>query len=114
VNDAIKKLRDGKDGRGGSVDEVLRKVHALEAAVKSQPEVRKTLAALNLTEAYREVEDMPGREVGENLDSDPTQDHTHSAAAQASLSLTRVESEEESLVPLSFPPQYACSCSPPG
>ena len=63
VNFALKKLRDGRDGRPGSIDEVLRKVHALEAAVKRQPEVRKTLADLNLTEAYREVVDLPGREV---------------------------------------------------
>ena len=64
VNFALKKLRDGRDGRPGSVDEVLSKVHALEAAVKRQPEVRKTLVDLNLTEAYREVVDLPGREVG--------------------------------------------------
>ena len=36
VNFALKKLRDGRDGRPGSVDEVLSKVHALEAAVKRQ------------------------------------------------------------------------------
>ena len=64
VNNALKKLRDGKDGRAGSVDEVLSKVHALEAAVKREPEVRKTLVDLNLTDAYREVVDLPGREVG--------------------------------------------------
>ena len=64
VNFALKKLRDGRDGRPGSVDEVLSKVHALEAAVKRQPEVRKTLVDLNLTDAYREVVDLPGREVG--------------------------------------------------
>ena len=63
VNFALKKLRDGREGRAGSIDEVLRKVHALEAAVKRQPEVRKALADLNLTEAYREVVDLPGREV---------------------------------------------------
>ena len=63
VNNALKKLKDGRDGRTGSIDLVLAKVHALEAAVKRQPEIRKTLADLNLTEAYREVVDLPGREV---------------------------------------------------
>ena len=64
VNFALKKLRDGQEGRMGSIDEVLSKVHALEAAVKREPEVRKTLQDLNLKEAYREVVDLPGSEVG--------------------------------------------------
>ena len=64
VNFALKRLRDGREGRQGSVDEVLGKVHALERAVKRQPEVRQTLAGLNLTEAYREVVDLPGGEAG--------------------------------------------------
>ena len=63
VNNALKKLRDGREGRAGSIDEVLSKVHALESAVKAAPSVRKTLRDLNLTEAYREVVDLPGREV---------------------------------------------------
>ena len=63
VNNALKKLRDGREGRAGSIDEVLAKVHALESAVKRQPEVRKTLQNLNLTDSYREVVDLPGREV---------------------------------------------------
>jgi len=37
VNFALKRLKDGRDGRAGSVDAVLSKVHALEAAVKRQP-----------------------------------------------------------------------------
>jgi hypothetical protein len=64
VNFALKKLRDGREGRAGSIDEVLGKVHELERAVKKQPAIRKTLVDLNLTEAYREVVDLPGGEAG--------------------------------------------------
>jgi hypothetical protein len=63
VNFALKRLKDGREGRAGSVDAVLSKVHALEAVVKRQPIGRRTLASLSLTEAYREVTDLPGSEV---------------------------------------------------
>ena len=60
---SLEKPRDGHDGLVGSIDEVLSKVHALETAVKCQPELRRTLNDLNLAEAYREVVDLPGIEV---------------------------------------------------
>jgi hypothetical protein len=37
---SLEKPRDGHDGLVGSIDEVLSKVHALETAVKCQPELR--------------------------------------------------------------------------
>ena len=63
VNFALKRLRDGRDGREGSLDEVLAKVRALERAVKARRGGRRTLDDLGLATTYREVEDRDAREI---------------------------------------------------
>jgi len=59
----LTKLRDGLEGRPGSVREVLRQVEELELTVKRQPILRKTLFNMSMKEAYLEVIDLPGKEV---------------------------------------------------
>ena len=59
----LTKLRDGLEGRPGSVREVLRQVEELELTVKRQPILRKTLFNMSMKEAYLEVVDLPGKEV---------------------------------------------------
>jgi meiotic recombination protein SPO11 len=63
VNFALKKLRDGQNGRPGSLEEVMRKVNALERAVKAASGRRQTLEDLDLNGEYREVEDRDGGEI---------------------------------------------------
>ena len=63
VNFALKKLRDGQNGRPGSLEEVMRKVNALERAVKAASGRRRTLEDLDLNGEYREVEDRDGVEI---------------------------------------------------
>lgn len=59
----LTKLRDGLEGRPGSVREVLRQVEELELTVKRQPILRRTLFNMSMKEAYLEVVDLPGKEV---------------------------------------------------
>jgi len=63
LNSVLTKLRDGLEGRPGSVREVLRQVEELELTVKRQPILRKTLFNMSMKEAYLEVVDLPGKEV---------------------------------------------------
>ena len=63
LNSVLTKLRDGLEGRPGSVREVLRQVEELELTVKRQPILRKTLFNMSMKEAYLEVIDLPGKEV---------------------------------------------------
>ena len=63
LNSVLQKLRDGREGRPGSVHEVLRQVEELELTIKRQPTLRKSLLSMSLKEAYLEVVDLPGREV---------------------------------------------------
>ena len=63
LNSVLTKLRDGLEGRPGSVREVLRQVEELELTVKRQPILRRTLFNMSMKEAYLEVVDLPGKEV---------------------------------------------------
>jgi meiotic recombination protein SPO11 len=63
VNFALKRLRDGQDGRPGSLEEVLQKVKALEAAVKRGAARRTTLEDLKMADEYREVVDRDSGEI---------------------------------------------------
>ena len=63
LNSVLQKLRDGREGRPGSVHEVLRQVKELELTIKRQPTLRKSLLSMSLKEAYLEVVGLPGREV---------------------------------------------------
>jgi meiotic recombination protein SPO11 len=56
-------LRDGRDGRLGSVEEVLDKVYALGADIKLRQTVGGTLENLSSELSYREVTDLSGSEV---------------------------------------------------
>ncbi|KAK3257953.1 DNA topoisomerase 6 subunit A, partial [Cymbomonas tetramitiformis] len=60
---ARKKLRDGVDGRPGSVDELLKKINALKDKDAKAPENTKTLAAVNQEKQYGDVREVIERSV---------------------------------------------------
>ena len=57
VNFALERLRDGQDGRAGSLSNVIARVSALERAMKAGAGSRRTLEDVALSKEYREVED---------------------------------------------------------
>lgn len=60
VNFALERLRDGQDGRAGSLSNVIARVSALERAMKAGAGSRRTLEDVALSKEYREVEDRDG------------------------------------------------------
>ena len=60
VNFALERLRDGQDGRTGSLSKVIARVSVLERAMTAGAGSRRTLEDVALSKEYREVEDRDG------------------------------------------------------